>query len=53
VSNSTPLATYRYTLTDNTANSAGSYGFYANYDVKGSGNKAKDAGTKNYYNVPH
>jgi hypothetical protein len=53
VSNSTPLSQYRYTLTDNTANSAGSYGFYANYDVRGSGNTATGAGTKNYYNVPH
>ncbi len=53
VSNSTPLTQYRYTLTKNTANSAGSYGFYADYDVRGSGNKAKGAGSQNYYNVPH
>jgi hypothetical protein len=53
VSNSTPLSQNRYTLTDNTANSAGSYGFFASYDVRGSGNKAKGAGTQNYYNVPH
>jgi hypothetical protein len=53
VSNSTPLTQNRYTLTSNTANDSDSYGFYATYDTKGSGNKAKGAGTKNFYNVPH
>jgi Right handed beta helix region len=53
VSNSTPSWQYRYTLSKNTANNADSYGFYASYDVRGSGNKAKGAGTANFYNVPH
>ncbi|HEY8465186.1 MAG TPA: right-handed parallel beta-helix repeat-containing protein [Solirubrobacterales bacterium] len=52
LSNSTPLANYRYTLKNNTANDAGDYGFYASYDVDGGGNKAKGAGTKNCENVP-
>jgi|HigsolmetaAR202D_1030399.scaffolds.fasta_scaffold02230_10 hypothetical protein len=52
LSNSTPLADYRYTLKNNTANNAGVYGFYASYDVDGGGNKAKGAGTKNCENVP-
>ncbi|CAN5467939.1 hypothetical protein BH10ACT11_BH10ACT11_19890 [soil metagenome] len=52
-SNSTPLVRYDYILRNNTANNSDNYGFYANYDVGGSGNKAKGAGTQNFHNVPH
>ena len=52
VSNSSPLFDYKYTLKDNTANDSEQYGFYANYDTFGGGNKAKGADAENCYNVP-
>ncbi|UJA21269.1 hypothetical protein HJD18_14320 [Thermoleophilia bacterium SCSIO 60948] len=52
VSNSTPLYRYRYTLTKNTANNAGTYGFYAGYDTRGAGNRATGAGTQDCRSVP-
>lgn len=52
ISNSTPFSQYDYTVKGSTANDANSYGFYAQYDVKGGGNRASGAGSDDCYNVP-
>lgn len=52
ISNSTPFSNYDYTLKGSTANDSNQYGFYAQYDVKGGGNRANDAGNTDCYNVP-
>jgi hypothetical protein len=51
ISNSTPLFKYDYTLSNNTAKNSGTYGLYAQYDVRGRGNRATGAGTANCHNV--